>query len=216
MTVNKFLLKTVEGELIENPIIEGLEVLFKGKNSTVTIAEGAVFRNSKIIMGHDSRVEINKTHPRGILNTVVDMSGQGGQKLLEIDEGFSVESCRFAMANESDLTVRIGKNCLLSSNITFRPTDGHVIFDLDSKQIINRTKLIAVADHVWIGSGVTLLKGASVPKDSIIGTCAVLAKKIDKPNVAIAGNPAKIVKENIGWSREYIENFKSKNYLFDQ
>ena len=68
----------------------------------------------------------------------------------------------------------------------------------------NPSKDINIAQHVWIGSKVTITKGAAVAKDSIIGTGSIVTKVFDQPNVVIAGIPAKIVKENVSWINERI------------
>ena len=49
---------------------------------------------------------------------------------------------------------------------------------------------------------VSSLKCAIIPNDCVVGTGAVVTKKFDKSNCVIAGVPAKVVKENISWSKE--------------
>lgn len=94
---------------------------------------------------------------------------------------------------------------MLSSNVVFRASDGHRIFDLDSGDVvINRAKPIIIGNHVWIGSGATIMKGTQVLDNSIIATQAVVTKKFDKPNIVVEGNPAQAVRENVDWSRDYL------------
>jgi len=197
-----------DGSIIENPTIEGLVVDFRATDATVTIHEGAVFKNCKFILGAACNIEIERTFRRGLINTTVDMSGVGKNRRLHIKSGVSIEGARFAMANESDIYIEIGKNCMLSSNITFRATDGHVIFDLDSREIINRSKPIIVGDECWIGSEVIVMKNSVIAKKTIIGTRALVSGHFSEENVVLAGVPAKIVKRNCGWSRTYIDNYK--------
>ncbi|MDO5706775.1 MAG: acyltransferase, partial [Paracoccus sp. (in: a-proteobacteria)] len=187
--------------------IEGLTVEFKGTGNVVEIDEGSVFRNSKLILSSNGRVSIGKTHPRGILNTTADMSGDGSGKSLVIGEGSSIESCRFAMANEAGVSIALGRNCLLSSNITFRGGDGHTIFDPATREVLNRTRPIVIGDHVWIGAGATITKGVRVGAHSVVATMAVVTRRFDEGNVAIAGNPAQIVRRGIDWDRLYIDRF---------
>lgn len=170
--------------------------------------EGAIFHNTVLKMKTDSSILIGKTHPRGIRNTVVDMAGSNNA-FLSIGSGTSIESARLAMVNEHNLSVKIGDNCMLSSNIVFRATDGHVIFDAASNNIVNRSKPISIGNHVWIGSGAVILKGTKILENSIVGTMAVVSKKFDIPGVAIVGNPARIVREGINWNREYIKNWNN-------
>lgn len=206
MADNEFFLQKENGDLVEVESIEGLVVNFFDKGNKVIIEEGAVFHNTNLKMKTDCSIFIGKTHPRGIRNTVVDMAGSN-KASLSIGSGTSIESARFAMVNEHNLKVKIGHNCMLSSSIIFRSTDGHVIFDKVSNEIVNRSKPIDIGNHVWIGSGAVILKGTKILENSIIGTMAVVSKKFDTSGVAIVGNPARVVREGISWNREYIKNW---------
>jgi carbonic anhydrase/acetyltransferase-like protein (isoleucine patch superfamily) len=201
--MNAYKLKKSDGSIVENPTIDGLVVDFRENGSEVLVHEGALFRNCKFIL-----ISIGPTHKRGLINTTVDMSGVGKNKRLVIKSGVSVESARFAMANESDLYVEIGRDCMLSSGVVFRATDGHVIFDIASQELLNKSKPIIVGDECWIGSEALIMKGSVIAKRSIVGSRALVAGNFTEENVVIAGVPAKIVKRNCGWSRSYIENYK--------
>lgn len=204
MPNNKVVLVLNNGDRVEIP---GLKIDFFDKNNLVEVYEGAVFHNTHLKLRKNCKVVINKSHPRGIRNTVVDMAGNTNSSLY-IGKNTSIESARFAMANDDNLKIDIGENCMLSSNIVFRATDGHVVYDINDKEIpINNSKPIYIGNHVWIGSGVTILKGSIVLDNSIIGTMSLVSNQYDKENVAIGGNPAKIIKTNVNWDRTYIKNW---------
>lgn len=220
MSNNQILIKYANGELVQldSNTIEGLAIEFLGKNSQVIIGEGSIFRNSWIKIEDNSVVHIEKTAPRGINNTGISMSGSPSSKLF-INSGFSSEGCYFGMVNESRLDISIGKQCMFSTRIVFSATDGHCIFDASTKKLLNRAKPISIGSQVWIGHSVTILKGTTISDDSIIGTGSVVAKVFTEKNIIVAGNPAKIIKRNINWSRQYIdqyhatENYKPYNLL---
>lgn len=202
-----------DGSIIENPTIEGLQVEFLGRmGGTVEIEEDSVFQNTKIRAGGMGYIHIKKTHPKGIKNTTIDTVCPCKYKYLFIDEGCSIEGARFAMVNDDNLILKIGKDCMLSSNITFRSADGHTIFDFDSGGVINDSKPIIIGNHVWIGAGCTILKGSLVSDNTIIGTESLVRSQILEKNVAIAGIPAKIVKTNIGWDRARISEYKRDRF----
>ena len=117
---------------------------------------------------------------------------------------------------ENDTQILIGKNCMFSSHLVFSCTDCHSILDMENN-LLNRAKTIEVGDHVWIGRNVTLTKSAKIPNGCVIGFNSVVAKKFEKDNCAIAGNPAKVIKENIKWhSRKpdlYEENQSDEHEL---
>jgi acetyltransferase-like isoleucine patch superfamily enzyme len=55
---------------------------------------------------------------------------------------------------------------------------------------------IIIEDKVWIGFGVTILKGVRIGEGAVIGAMSVVTKNVPAWSV-VAGNPAKVVKSNI-------------------
>ena len=51
-----------------------------------------------------------------------------------------------------------------------------------------------IRDNVWIGFNAVILKGVTVGENSIVAAGAVVTKSVPA-NVAVAGNPAVVVKE---------------------
>ena len=100
-------------------------------------------------------------------------------------------------------TICIGNDCMFSSNIRFRTGDSHTVTDLDGTRI-NPSSNIVIGNHVWIGQDTFVGKGVVVKDDSIVGAGSVVTKKFEQQGVAIAGNPARIIKENVNWKRERI------------
>jgi len=206
LSVNRIVVRSSDGDS-EVDSYPGLEVAFQRTGSTVIVHEGAVFANVKVFTGSNSYLEFEPTHQRGIRNTAIDMRGGDGAQ-AHVGANTSIESCRISMGNENRASISIGANCMISSNVEFRVGDGHAMFNLDAPDVvINRTRPIRIADHVWIGSGVVFLKGASVGEDSVVATRAVVSKPFDEKNTVLAGTPATVVKRGIGWSREYISRY---------
>ncbi|UKH20695.1 acyltransferase [Actinobacillus pleuropneumoniae] len=206
---NIFRLICKDGRVIDNPEINGLQVIFQGRmGGTVEIEEDAVFHNTKIYAGGAGFIRINKTHPKGIKNVTIKTVCPCPYKYLLIDEGCSIEQAVFMLVNDEDLVVKIGKDCMLSSGIFFRAADGHTIFDVNTKNVMNYSSPIIIGDHVWIGANSTFLKGAEVASNSIVGTHSLVTKKFSKQFCAIAGIPANVVREGINWDRLRITEYK--------
>ena len=55
-------------------------------------------------------------------------------------------------------------------------------------------KAIHIHDNVWLGVNVTVLKGVSIGKNSVIGAGSVVTRDIPA-NVIAAGNPCKVIKK---------------------
>ena len=90
---------------------------------------------------------------------------------------------------------------MFSYGITFRIGDGHTIINTETGERILSTGNVTVGDRVWIGMQSIILKNAQIANDTIVGAGSIVTKKFDKTNVAIAGNPAKIIKENVAWEK---------------
>ncbi|MBQ6221565.1 MAG: acyltransferase [Solobacterium sp.] len=102
---------------------------------------------------------------------------------------------------EESTTITVKEDCMISNDVSFRSSDSHSIIN-DKGERINHAKDIVVNDHVWIGMRSLVLKGTVIQKNSIIGAGSICNKVYEKENCMIAGNPAKIIKENVNWSRD--------------
>jgi len=210
---NQIRVRSLNGKETQTSEYEGLDITFKGRGSTLIIGEGAIFVKSKVVLGDGGTVLIGRTNKRGLRNMTIDISGAGRNKSVTIGDECSCESMKIIIGREADGSVTIGRDCMISSNVTIRATDGHAIFDRDTRQILNRTRPISVGDHVWVGAEVTFMKGAKVSDNSVIGRSSLITRQFDESNVVLAGSPAKIVRTNIMWDRRYISHFEVTDYF---
>lgn len=112
------------------------------------------------------------------------------QSKLHLYNGFFNEHVQ-VMAGD---IVEIGDECAVGRDVTLRSYDAHTILD-DTFKIC---KPIKIGNHVWIGQGASILKGVHIEDGAIVGANAVVTKDVPAHS-AVAGNPAKVVKENIIW-----------------
>lgn len=97
--------------------------------------------------------------------------------------------------------MRIGEDCLFSTQVVLRTHDAHHIFDVDTRKRLNYAKDIVVENHVWIAYRAILLGGAKIGTGSVVGANAVTSSQF-KDHTVIAGSPAKVIRENICWSKD--------------
>lgn len=99
----------------------------------------------------------------------------------------------------------IGNNVLIGHDTLIMDYDGHPIFEEheidDGKfNIGGNSQPIVIEDNVWIGHRATILKGVTVGKGAVVGARSCVTSDV-LPNTIVAGNPARVVKENIKWRR---------------
>lgn len=204
---NQFVQIREDGTVVRNPKIPGLRVEFHGDGNTVTIhGDFPLFRNSLIYMNHDSSVVIGASP---YLISSLHVAGMCRNKLV-IGDHFSSDSVLFAY-NCEDVDIVIGNDVLVSTDVVFRASDGHTIIDLSTGRPCNPGKSIHVGDHCWIGMRSMVLKGGGLPSFAILGACSVVTKRFDREHCALAGIPARIVKENIDWDhRNYSQYMREQ------
>ena len=108
------------------------------------------------------------------------------------------------------MKIEVGKKSMFSSDVVFLSGDGHLIFDCNTKECINSYKKLSeekrkvkIGEHVWGGLRTMYLNGAKIGNGSVIGAYSVV-KKTFPNNVVVAGSPAKIIRKNIAWGRQAV------------
>lgn len=89
---------------------------------------------------------------------------------------------------------------MFAYDIDVRTGDSHAIVDAQTGARINHARDIRIGNHVWIAAHCIILKGVSIADNSVVGTGSVVAP-VHEEGVIVAGNPAKIVKRGISWTR---------------
>lgn len=189
-----------------NKVTYGNAVLYKSKifsglsSNEIAIGDNTFLEKSKInIKGSNNHVYIGKNSFVCGLHLVIE----GDNNTVHIGDNFFI--CDDVYINVIDGSRFVaGDGGMFSTRIHIRTSDGHSIIDTISDQRINYEKDIILHDKVWLGYGVTLLKGTEIAESCIVGACSVVSKKHLIPNSVIVGNPAKEVKNNVKWRMERI------------
>jgi acetyltransferase-like isoleucine patch superfamily enzyme len=207
--------------------IDGLLITDNGLRNIIEIEPDSVFYQSKIIInGNDNTIKLGSANEYRLL--VINLKGnektveikksiknihslkftstRGDQQSISIGENFSCGGIEIQM-NDGYERCTIGDNCLFSSGIKLRTSDGHSVVDLATGRATNTPKNVVIGNRVWVSEDVYFNKGSIVSDDSVVAAKAVVTKCFDKSNVIIAGFPAKVIKENIKWDRRMPSEF---------
>jgi acetyltransferase-like isoleucine patch superfamily enzyme len=203
---NLVILHKIDGTIVKYPKIEGLIIRFNGKNSTIELWEPCNFKGCRFVLGSNSHISIQGTKFPVKLGVYM----QGNNNKLLIGKDLSSNDTEITTYEESNNTVEIGNDCMFSFNIFLNATDGHCIYDINKKKLLNSHKRgIKIGNHVWVGRYVKILKNVEIPDNTVIGLGSIVTKSFDEQNIIIAGSPAKVIKRNIGWSREAAKDYIS-------
>lgn len=96
--------------------------------------------------------------------------------------------------------VRIGDECAIGFGVNFFDDDFHPVVKLENagEYFPSKPSPIIIEDHVWIGSGCTILKGVKIGRGSVIAAGSLVNKDIP-PNTLVGGTTAKVLKEETTW-----------------
>lgn len=186
-----------------------IQMKIRGKNNRVVIPKSVSGKIKVSIYGDNNSIIIGTERNLYITVSIGVCDSCCHNSLLEIGEETAANGVNF-MLLENNSIIKIGKDCMLSSNIDIWCSDTHTVCDRNGK-VTNIGKSIEIGNHVWVGKDCHITKNTKIADNSIVGWCSNITKKFDEPNVIIAGNPAQIVKRNIEWKRERPQNFLDMN-----
>lgn len=205
---------TLEKNRIEgNPEITNSKITFKGSNN-VLYCEGNVklnnakfaFEGSNSIVYLSSSMNSQYSFTLVIYNDSTFFIGREGNMSSPVNINI-----------QENQNVIIGADCSLSSGVNIRTADIHPIYDNQTKQRINFAQSVFIGDHVWIGHlayisrGVKIGSGAIVENNSFVPHNAKI-----RSNSLVVGNPVKIEKQNVFYTKEFLGYHRAEDSLNTQ
>lgn len=88
--------------------------------------------------------------------------------------------------------VEIGDNAFIGPNVSIF-TACHPLDPESRNTFVEWAEPVKIGNSVWIGGGAVILPGVTVGDNVVIGAGAVVTKDVPS-NVAVGGNPARIIK----------------------
>lgn len=179
-----------------------------GQGNAIQVGEGCVLRNCRIyIQGNGNRVVLQP----GVHAADAEIWIADDNNTVTIGEN-TLLCGKIHLACTEGTAITFGRDCMCSSDIVIRTGDSHSIVD-ESGRRLNPARSVTIGNHVWIGYHAWLTKGAQVPEDSVVGTAAVVTKAFHQRGVVLVGNPARIVRENIGWDMRCLPVLDGDDFL---
>ena len=114
---------------------------------------------------------------------------EDGHGRIEIgDDALLSPGTRISASDE----IIIGNAVMMANGTYITDSDWHTVYDRTRRD--EEAKPVHIGDNVWLGDGSCILKGVTIGDNSVVAARAVVTRDVP-PNVIVAGNPAKIVKE---------------------
>lgn len=158
-------------------------------NKKITVGNRLVLSGRVVIKGPGSVIIGNNVSLNGTLNSVCTLFTYSENAKIYIGNNSMLNGSRFGCRNK----IAIGDNCIIG-DARISDNDGHSIkknrLDVSASEL--SSKPVALADNVWIGAGVYILKGVKIGNNSVVGSGSVVLGNIPADVFAI-GNPARVM-----------------------
>ena len=121
----------------------------------------------------------------------------GDGATLSLGEGFCVTGNSEIICKKQ---ICFGNNCLVSWSVLLMDTDFHLI--LDSNNVVtNVPSPIIIGNHAWIGCRSTILKGVSLPEETVVAAGSLISRSFSEKGCVIGGQgrDAAVLKRDISW-----------------
>lgn len=161
----------------------GFTIVYTFDGSSIDFKDG----EAKTVINSSSFSNMVGLYQRSIL-----VARYGGE--ISIGAGCGISGTTIYAMN----SIKIGKNVLIGGNCKIIDNDFH---PLPASQRINqkvediKTRPIEIGDGCFIGANSIILKGCKLGKNCVVGAGSVVSGTFPD-NVIVAGNPARIIKEN--------------------
>ena len=213
------------------------DIYLKGGHNTVKLGKKIFMRNTRIKLFGNASLELDDgVYMEGCTFMIKDSHVHIGRNTEMMKVGiYAYDSSHLAIGPNSTLTgefdlkagaevtakklwctwpplvaAKGGKitmgDCGLADTVIYN-TDYHPIYDYSGKRI-NPDKDVIIEDHVWVGRKTTVLKGVRLGDGCILGFGCIVSKDVP-PHCIVAGQPARVVKENVVWDVAEDESHKA-------
>lgn len=195
----------------------------EGHDNRIELAAGAVvgpddpFRSAPVLEIRGSRNQIS-VGTRALANMQVKLDGDDCRLHIDADcnltfnanlraggaihVGEGTTMVKGSLQVHETGTITIGKDCMISKRVYLSVSDIHPIYDRDTGERLNPAASVQIGDHVWLGLRSMIMKGAEIGTGAVVAAGAVVSGQVP-PHTIVAGTPARVVRENVEWRRDF-------------
>ena len=142
-------------------------------NSTLRIGANCQFRSAR----WSNMVGINRP---------CMLSAMTEEAVLEIGEGSGLSGTVIGCA----LKVTLGRRVMCGANVTISDTDWHPLeWKPRAEGKVGPSAPVSIGDDVWLGLNVTVLKGVTIGRRTVVGAGSIVSRSLPEGVIA-AGSPA--------------------------
>jgi acetyltransferase-like isoleucine patch superfamily enzyme len=110
---------------------------------------------------------------------------------------------RLELNSRNGGSIVLKEDVLIAHDVQILTDDAHALIDAATGKRLNHYGgKIEIGTHVWIGRRATIMGNTSIGDHNVIGACSFVRNEHTPPNVALAGVPAKVVREGVTWRHE--------------
>jgi len=169
-----------------------------GSDNSVIIGEHSEIHKPEIfIRGNGNKLIIGKNC---IVGSGCSFRMEGNNITIKVGDETTFTRDVQLCAQENGSKISVGNDVMFSNTIIVRTSDSHPIYNAEGQRI-NLPADVNIGNHVWIAPNSKVFKGVSIGDGAIIGSDSLVTKNVQSGSLAV-GHPARIVKENITWTRE--------------
>ena len=157
---------------------------FVSRDSSIPVTtqfDGAVYaiKNTKLTLGEHCRLG---------RNVFFETGSEDGS--IKIGNNVRINMGCFLVSHAS---LTIGNDCLIGEYTSIRDADHGTSKDTLIRKQPHSAEAINIADNVWIGRGVTILKGVRIGTGAVVAANSVVTHNVE-PYTIVAGSPARLIK----------------------
>lgn len=191
-----------EGKNIKSSSSSPLGIVFHGGGNTLTVGKNIEFKRLSVIFRGSGAVcqigNVGNVFGNSRRNFSASFDLGNNSKIIIGDNCTAVGMA--CSARQRGSTITIGNDCMFAMDIDIWAEDFHPIYDVSTKQKINRKAEVRIGNHVWVSKGAAILTGSNIGDGSVIGYRSLVKGRVPN-NCVVTGMPGRVTKRDIAWER---------------